>query len=402
MTLQLIHALDLLLWFLTAVSTAYVVFFAIVSLCSRRKRHLTDEPVNAASRFAIIYPAYNEDSVIRHSVTTFLQQDYPADHFLLAVVSDHMQPETNQWLGQQPIMLLQPVFEKSSKAKALQYAIDHIEQDRQGQPPFDRIVILDADNVVAPDFLSQLNALCHKGHHVIQCHRTAKNSDNDIAALDGASEEINNTLFRRAHNAVGLSSALIGSGMCFEYKWFRDHVGQLSTAGEDRELEAMLLREHIHVHYADDIRVLDEKVSSGDNFQRQRLRWMTAQIQCLLSMMPYLPKAMATGNVDYIDKVVQQALIPRSMLLVLTTAMAVIISVLSLLSTLFSPHAALKWWALLLALCVSLYAAIPRQLRTASLFRKAMLVPQLVWRMLRNIVHIDTKSKDFIHTTHDK
>jgi len=402
MTLHLIQALDLLLWLLTAVSTAYVVFFAIVSLCSRRKRHLTDEPVNATSRFAVIYPAYNEDGVIRHSITTFLQQNYPADHFLLAVVSDHMQPETNLWLAQQPIMLLQPVFEKSSKAKALQYAIEHFEQDRQGQPPFDRIVILDADNVVAPDFLSQLNALCHKGHQAIQCHRTAKNSDNDIAALDGASEEINNTLFRRAHNAIGLSSALIGSGMCFEYKWFRDHVGQLSTAGEDRELEAMLLRERIHVHYADDIRVLDEKVSSGDNFQRQRLRWMTAQIQCLLSMMPYLPKAMATGNVDYMDKVVQQALIPRSMLLVLTTGMAVIISVLSLLSTLFSPLAALKWWALLLALCVSLYAAIPRQLRTASLFRKTMLVPQLVWRMLRNIVHIDTKSKDFIHTTHDK
>jgi cellulose synthase/poly-beta-1,6-N-acetylglucosamine synthase-like glycosyltransferase len=390
MTISILHAIDLLLWFFMAISVAYVAFFAFVCLVKSRKKEAVSS--DTPFRYLVLYPAYNEDNVIRLSVETFLQQDYPRSNYELAVISDHMQPATNQWLSAQPITLFQPVFEKSSKAKALQYAMREVASKGK---TFDYVVILDADNVVGKDFLIRLNEVCHAGHQAIQCHRTAKNSDGDIAALDGASEEINNTIFRYAHNLIGLSSALIGSGMCFDFHWFQDNVNQLSTAGEDRELEAMLLRQRIHIHYADHIYVMDEKVSSGDNFQRQRLRWMTAQIQCLLAMLPYLPKAIATGNINYIDKTLQQALIPRSILLV-------IITLLSLLMLLLQPAWSLKWWLLLGILGLSLIIAIPRRLRSRTLFGNALLIPQLVLRMLGNIAHIDTHNKDFIHTTHDK
>ena len=383
----LVHTLEFALWAVLAVSVASVAFFAFASLFPK-KRHApgTDR---SQYRFVVFFPAYHEDSVIRHSVEAFLRQDYPRWLFQLAVISDHMSAATNEWLHQQPIVVHQPVFERSSKAKALQYAVSHTADG------FDYAVILDADNMVAPDFLRRLNSLCANGHQAIQCHRTAKNTDNGIAALDGASEEINNTIFRRAHNRIGLSSALIGSGMCFGYEWFRHNVSQLTTAGEDRELEALLLRQRIHIHYADDILVFDEKVSSTDNFQHQRLRWMTAQVQCLLAMLPYLPKAVATGNIDYIDKTLQQALIPRSMLLMLLAVMALFMSV-------AFPSWCAKWWALLFLLVVSLYIAIPRRLRSHALFSKLLLLPRLVWRMLANVMHINVSNTDFIHTTHNK
>jgi cellulose synthase/poly-beta-1,6-N-acetylglucosamine synthase-like glycosyltransferase len=300
-----------------------------------------------------------------------------------------MQPETNEKLSHLPITLLQPVFEKSSKAKAMQYAMDQIKED------YDYVVILDADNVVNTDFLQQLNEVCAKGYKAIQCHRCAKNSNNDIAVLDGVSEEINNTIFRKAHNRIGLSSALIGSGMCFDYHWFKENVYKLSTAGEDRELEALLLRQGIYIHYEQDIPVYDEKVSNKDNFQKQRLRWMTAQIQSLLNLLPYIPKAIMTGNIDYIDKTFQQALIPRSMLIVITFLMACFI-------TLLSRVWCLKWWLLFVFICVSLYVSTPKQLRSHSVFGKILSLPTLVWKMIMNILKIDHKNTDFIHTTHDK
>ena len=114
--------------------------------------------------------------------------------------------------------------------------------------------------------------------------------------------------------------------MCFRYKWFKKNVYKLSTAGEDRELEALLLRQRIHIHYEPDIHVYDEKVSNKDNFQKQRLRWMTAQIQSLFSLLPYLPQALMEGNIDYIDKTFQQALIPRSMLVVGAFGMALVMT----------------------------------------------------------------------------
>jgi len=388
-----IHYVDIALWLIVAASTAYVCFFAIISLFYSKENSYTYNRSphligNELRRFLILYPAYNEDRVILNSVNQFGYQDYPQDHYTVVVISDHMQPETNELLEKFPIRLLQPSFEKSSKAKAMQYAIDTI-----GDEQYDHVVVLDADNVVQSSFLSQLNVLCNAGYDVIQCHRCAKNSNNDVAVLDGVSEEINNTLFRKAHNRIGLSSALIGSGMCFKYDLFRKNVFLLTTAGEDREMEALLLRQNIFIKYAANIHVFDEKVSSQDNFQRQRMRWMTAQIQSLLSMLPRIPHAFLHGNINFIDKTIQQALIPRSMLLV-------ILAFMSVLMTVVVPEWCAKWWVLFICFAIALFIAIPAPLRFRS-FSKVMAVPGLVLRMIKNILHIDHKNTDFIHTTHE-
>ena len=385
---QVLHIIDIVLWFIILGSVAYVVFFAIISLFYEKEDRIA---IHAAAlndrmaKFLILFPAYKEDKVIINAVNYFLMQDYPAELYTVVVISDHMQPETNKYLESLPIKLLIPTFEKSSKAKAMQFAINEI------QGNYDNVVILDADNVVRPEFLSQLNILCSV-YDAIQCHRCAKNANNDVAVLDGASEEINNTIFRKAHNRLGLSSALIGSGMCFNYELFKKNVFQLSTAGEDREMEALLLHQEVFIKYAPDIHVFDEKVSSQDNFQRQRMRWMTAQIQSLFSNLPKIPGAVVHGKINFIDKTIQQALIPRSILIVLLGGI-------SILMTVFVPVWSYKWWGLFGILAIALFIAIPHQLRLRS-FSKVLAIPGLVLRMLKNVFHIDRKNTDFIHTQH--
>ena len=385
---MLLHILDWLLWCIMAASVCYVLIFTLASLLPRRKGKNASVS-KVAYKFLVLFPAYQEDAVIIPSVDNFLHQTYPREKYRIVVISDHMQPSTNKCLASKPITLLEPSFEKSSKAKAMQYAIDNVTEE------YDFIVILDADNIVEPTFLERLNQESNKGHQAIQCHRTAKNANNDIAVLDGLSEEINNTIFRKGHNLIGLSSALIGSGMCFDYQWFRENVFKLDSAVEDRELEALLLKQGIYIHYAEDIYVQDEKVSDSNNFQRQRLRWMTGQVQAFLNMLPYLPKAIVSGNINYVDKTIQQALIPRSILLMLVAFFAVI-------TILVVPCQSIKWWCLLLVLCTSLFFAIPIQLRKRAILSKALSLPKLVWKMMTNILKIDHKNTDFIHTTHDK
>ena len=386
-----IHTIDIVLWLIMASSVLYVAFYALVSLLpSRTSKHQPSAPSpQPSSSFLILFPAYKEDSVIVHSVRQFLEQTYPTSLYEVVVISDHMQDDTNELLRQLPITLLTPQFEKSSKAKAMQYAIKEI----NGQ--FDYIVIIDADNVVLPDFLGQLNAVCQKEYQAIQCHRCAKNSDNDIAVLDGASEEINNTIFRKAHNTIGLSSALIGSGMCFTFEWFKQHVDLLNSAVEDRELESLLLQEKVFIKFEEDIHVFDEKVSNHENFERQRLRWLNGQLQTLLIMMHNIPHAIASGNINYIDKTIQQALIPRSILLFL-------IPLFSLIMLCIAPVWSLKWWILFLVLCLSLYIAIPSQMRNSTVFGKLSSFPALALKMLKNLFHLNKNNKEFLHTSHDK
>lgn len=380
-----IHIFDYLLWIFMAASVIYVFFYAFVSLF----HHSQKEPSIFAhhhSTFLILFPAYQEDAVIVHSIRQFLEQTYPSSLYQIVVISDQMKDTTNDQLKPLPIILHTPVFEKSSKAKALQYAIAHTQKE------YDYIVVMDADNVVSSDFLEQLNVSCQQGYQAIQCHRCAKNSNNDVAILDGASEEINNTIFRKAHNTIGLSSALIGSGMCFNYGWFKKHVYLLNTAVEDRELEAILMKQHVFIKYEENIHVFDEKVSDQNTFQRQRLRWMNGQIQTLLYMLPYIPKAIITGNLNYIDKTIQQALIPRSILIVS-------IACISVLLTIFTPTQCVKWWVLLALLSAALFISLPAPLRACSI-SKVLTLPVLTWKMLKNILNINHKNTDFIHTTH--
>ncbi len=385
-----VHIIDIVLWCIIAFSVGYIFFYAITYALGQLliiKREPTSDDIRQ-KKYLVIFPAYGEDKVILHTVKSFLLQHYPHDKYSVVVVSDHMLKETNTELSKLPITLLQPQFENSSKAKALQFAIDNIHDN------FDNIVILDADNIVQPDFLEKLNEICNQGFSAIQCHRCAKNAENQIAQLDGISEEINNSLFRKGHNNIGLSSALIGSGMCFDYLWFKAHVHLLSTAGEDREIEKMLLIEHIYIKYVEDIDVFDEKVGNEDNFQLQRQRWMSAQLNCLLSMMKNLPTSIVHLNVNYIDKTIQQMLIPRSMLLVGTFVWALLMSV-------FEMSWAYKWWVLFAMTSLSLWIAIPRKMRNGGLAQLITHLPRLTWRMMSNIRHIDSENREFIHTSHE-
>ena len=392
-----IHTIDIVLWIIMASSVAYVAFFAFVSLFpSHTSKHQPSSIIHHPSSFLILFPAYKEDAVIVHSVRQFLEQSYPKDLYEVVVISDHMQDETNELLRQLPITLLTPQFEKSSKAKAMQYAIKEINgQSSMVNGQFDYIVVLDADNVVLPDFLEQVNFSCQQGYQAIQCHRCAKNCDNDVAVLDGVSEEINNTIFRKAHNTIGLSSALIGSGMCFTFEWFKRNVNLLNSAVEDRELESLLLQEKVFIKFEENIHVFDEKVNNHENFERQRLRWLNGQLQTLLIMLPNIPHAITTGNINYIDKTIQQALIPRSILLVM-------IPLFSLIMLCVAPVWSLKWWILFLVLCLSLYISIPSQMRNSTVFGKLSSFPALALKMLKNLFHLNKNNKEFLHTSHDK
>ena len=390
MAVEIVHVIDIALWCITALSVGYIFFYALTYALvpTHRVKGQSNKSTIEQRSFLVIFPAYGEDIVILHTISSFLNQHYPQDKYSIVVVSDHMSEETNAKLSELPISLLQPQFEKSSKAKALQFAFNNTKDN------YDNIVILDADNVVKPDFLERLNQICDQGFTAIQCHRCAKNANNNIARLDGISEEINNSLFRMGHNNIGMSSALIGSGMCFNFDWFKTHVHLLSTAGEDREIEKMLLIEHIFIKYAADIDVYDEKVGNEENFQRQRQRWMSAQLNSLLSMMENLPKSLIELNINYIDKTIQQMLIPRSMLLIGTFIWSLIMSVIALTW-------ALKWWLLFILTSLSLWIAIPRKMRNGTLAKLITHLPRLTWKMLSNIRHIDRKNREFIHTTHE-
>ena len=380
-----IDIIDVVFFILFAVQVIYLFIFATANLfvgkyCLPRAKYKYS--------FLVIFPAYKEDEVIINSVTQFLTQDYPSESCHVVVVADRMEDGVNNKLSQLGVEVMPVAFENSSKAKALRYAMDKFNYNA-----FDKVLILDADNVVDADYLNKLNDCFAAGSEAIQTHRKAKNLNTHVAVLDALSEEINNSIFRRGHVMLGFSSALIGSGMAFDFNWYKKHVGYLQTSGEDKELEALLFKNRIYVDFLDDAIVYDEKTANVDNFNNQRHRWLSVQFSSLIRGLKDLPSALFERNRDYVDKLVQWAMLPRIILIMF-------IVICAFLTALYEPFRSVKWCVLLFFLFLSLAFATPDELVNKDLRKAFRSIPVLGLKMFFNLFRIRNGDKNFIHTKH--
>lgn len=366
----ILYIIDALMFVLVGLTVLYLLFFSIASLFSKHSEVMKAKRMN---RFIILIPAYKQDAVILQSVNSVLGQTYPQRLFDVVVISDHEEEMTNMRLAQLPVTLLTPNFEISTKAKSLQYAVLNLPQFKI----YDTVLILDADNIIEPEFLERMNdAYETAGTKAIQAHRLSKNRDTSAARLDAIFEEINTSIFRRGHISVGLSSAINGSGMVYDYEWFKNHIMKVHTQGEDKELEAMLMRESIFVDYFDTIHVFDEKTRKTDDFNRQRGRWVSTQLHSLLTNIRFLPSAIINRRYDQVDKIVQWMLVPR-------TVMMGIIFVMSIILPFIYFTLAIKWWVVAALVLFAFSLATPDYLVDKNWDKDFLFAPLvIVWGLI--------------------
>lgn len=381
----ILDIIDTILFTYMAFSVGYLLIYTLFA--QRRQKEKYSE-TKRKYRFVVLFPAYKEDAIIETAVKDFLKQEYPKELYDIVVISDKMQDETNLKLSQLPINLLNVNFENSSKAKALNFAVSQLKD-----ATYDVVIILDADNTVCPNFLHLINNAYHSGCQALQAHRIAKNRNTDTAILDAVSEEINNSIFRKGHVNLGVSSALIGSGMAFEYSWFKNNIQKVSSVGEDKEFEILLLKQGIFIDYLEYVDVYDEKTQKESALYNQRRRWMAAQLSTLKVVFRDLPKAIFTGNIDYCDKLIQWLLLPR---IILVGLIAIISAILICIDWTIS----IKWILILFLLLFTLCAAIPDYLVNDSLKRALKRIPVLFIMLFLNLFKLRGASKKFIHTEH--
>ena len=368
--------IDWLLFVPVALTTLYLFVFAVASLFSHQRELPVAKHLN---RIIVLIPSCKKDESILLSVNSILGQSYPQRMFDVVVISDHQSEMTNMRLAQLPITLLTPNFEKSSKAKSLQYAIFNLPQFKI----YDAVVVLDADNIVEPDFLEQMNnAYEQAGTKALQAHRLSRNRDTSAARLDAIFEEINNAIFRRGHIVLGFSAAISGSGMLFEFEWFKRSIMEAHNAfGEDKELEAILMRESVFVDYFDNIHVYDEKARTASKFNDQRKRWAMAQLHALFSNLKYLPKAFLGRHYDHLDKLIQWMLVPRTIMIGVIMVMCAILPFIYMTS-------AVKWWAVAALALFAFSLATPDYLVDKNWDTDFLLVPVVTIWGIFNIFRI--------------
>lgn len=341
----ILYIIDWILFIIVSLTVLYMLVFTITSLFARKGEVPKTRHQN---RFIVLIHSYNNKGVIQ-TVKSILGQTYPQRLFDVTVISDNNDEMTNFRLAQEPITLLTPKFEKSTKAKALQLAVNNLPQFKI----YDVVLIMDGGNIVEPEFLEQMNdAFESAGTKAIQVHRLSRNRDTTPARMGAIFEEINNSIFRRGHIAIGLSAGLMGAGCAFEFNWFKNNINNVKSAWEDKELEALLMRQHIYVDYFDQIYVFDEKTREAKEFNRQRGQWMKAQFFTLLRNIHYLPVAIINQYYSWADKIIQWMLMPRIVMMCVIIAMSIILPI--IYTTL-----AIKWWILFAVVLLIFAIATP-------------------------------------------
>lgn len=341
--------IDWTLFVIISLTVFYLGFFAFLSLFTR---HSETPSAKNQNRFIVLIPSYRSGKSVEMTVNSILGQDYPQRLFDVTVIADHESEMTKFHLAQQPVTLLTPDFEKSTRTKSFQLAVNNLPQFKI----YDVAVILEAGDIVETDFLTLMNeAYEAAGTKAIQAHKLSFNRDTTSARLSAVFEEINNSIFRRGHITLGLSAAMDSSGMAFDFAWFKQQMQNAKPTWTNKELEAQLLRQHIYVDYFDNVYVYNEKVRQADDFNRQHRHIIANQFQSILRNIRYLPIALLNRHYDMADKLLQWLLVPRMLLMIIVVGMSLITPIIYFTS-------ALKWWGIFAVILFIFALATPNYL----------------------------------------
>lgn len=373
-----------------SLTVLYLLVFAIAGRLGRADDQYPSSESQVQRKIGVLIPAYKEDGVILDSVLTNLNQDYPADRFDLIVIADSLKPSTLLQLAKLPISVIEVSFKVSTVTKAINTALAQLPDDK-----YDILVVSDADNHMAPDFLSRINTAFAQGWQAVQGHRVAKNTNTSVAVLDAISEEINNHIFRKGSRALGLSSSIIGSGMAINYGLMKKSMMNLMTiGGYDKELELKVVLNGHLVGYLEEAFIYDEKVAQQAVFENQRTRWIAAQWQFLQSYFKIGMNEFVHGRMASAFKIVKALVLPKVLLL----------GVLFLCTLIgFLTGNTILWLIpllLLITLCLSLIISVPAYLWKRVTMRELLLVPTLMFRFARAVLNIRKAFKSFMHTPH--
>lgn len=281
------ESLNLLLNLLFVVGglfTLYAAYFCIIAAFGLKKppQHPFAAP---KTRFAIVVAARNEEKVIGALIASLTKQNYPAEMYDIYAAPNNCTDNTEAVARAHGARIFTPKGKITLKGQVLhQFANFVLKQNR-----YDAVCVFDADNVVHPDFLQNMNNAYQNGVRVAQGYRDSKNPrDSAMSTCYAIYYWIVNRFYNGGRETLGLSSLVVGSGYMMAVDLLRKLGGwNTQTLTEDYEFSAQCVLAGEKVHYIQNAIAYDELPLTFAQSWRQRRRWSTGFVQ---SMQVYMGK----------------------------------------------------------------------------------------------------------------
>lgn len=268
---------EALVWIITI----FWLYQIMVSLCSLVK--IKDKPLKVKKdhRFMAIIPAHNEEAVVANLVESLKKQNYNKDLYDIYVIADNCTDNTAK-VAKEAGAIVYERFDQSKKTKG--YALDwFLKQKIDEDAPYDAFFVFDADNIVHPDFIKNMNKKLCQGEDVVQGYRDIKNpSDNWITAGYALFYWTMHRFYHLARYNLGLSPLLNGTGFMVRFDVIKPEGGlKTVTLTEDIEFSLKRIIKGKKLGWSTDAIVYDEQPTSFKQSWSQRSRWTVGHMQCM-------------------------------------------------------------------------------------------------------------------------
>lgn len=258
---------------------AYQFFYIPVSLFVPKKR---DTSVRPFHKLAVLICGKNEEAVIGHLIDSIKAANYPKDMIDVFVCADNCTDNTK---GVAEAAGARHVYERFSnegigKGYALKFMLSAMAED--GFDDYEAYVVLDADNVVDPEFFTEMNREFDNGYPIVTSYRNSKNYADDWVSAGYALWFLREARYlSRSRKILGSSCAVSGTGFLFSKQILEDMGGTWNyfLLTEDIEFSIVNISKGIKIGYAEYAVIYDEQPTSFRVSFRQRLRWCRGYYQ---------------------------------------------------------------------------------------------------------------------------
>lgn len=356
----------------------YQVVYLAVGLCRRHWRD-THQP-SRLRRYAVLISARNEEGVIGELIASLKQQNYPAELLDIYVVADNCSDNTALAAEKAGASRVYRRFNRTEVGKG--YALDYLLKQLEAEgyaDHYEGYFIFDADNIVDPNFVAEMNRTYDKGGFAaITCYRNSKNFGQNWITAGYSIWFLREARFvNAARMALGLSCHVSGTGFLISADVIREKGGwPYHLLTEDLQFSAECAAEGRRIGYCDGAVIYDEQPTSFCQSWTQRLRWSKGFYQVDAKYAPALLKgAVRGGRRGFACYDILMTITPGVLLTVLGATLQVVV----LLACLAAPEYAVKQvLALTISFLGSAFTAFYR-----GFFLYGLLTVLSEWRNIR-------------------
>lgn len=266
----MLNALVLGLQIFLAVVGAYQLVLSFFGYYYKNKKQYF-EPEKT---FAVFVAAHNEEQVVGALLENLKTLNYPKEFYDVFVICDNCTDRTADVVRQHTGM--NAMVRKHATLRGKGHAIEWMLKELWKLPQsYDAVVILDADNLVSPNFLYEMNTDLCGGARVIQGYLDTKNPDDSwITSAYGITYWYCNRLWQLPRKNLKMANFLGGTGMCFDSALLKEMGWGATSLVEDLEFTVRCVQRGVYPIMNYEAKVYDEKPLTFQASSRQRLRWM--------------------------------------------------------------------------------------------------------------------------------